>query len=277
MRLPGVAALDALRARFDKFAALVVHHEGHLKGRGRGWSGLRAAVDVEIRVERGKDDLLRLECTKSKDTKPMEPMAFQFAGVELGLKDDDGNPVTSAVLNEVDWTPAQEAKPKKAMGKNQRIALEALERLEKTGGNVTVDSWRDECKKSGIANHHRFGEAKNALEKNGAIKIDCNLVSSAGTKPGAEGRPLLYSGPSLSSPPGAVETTDSSLFRPSSLKPDIPEDVSPEEYQDAYNTAVSVFLKEGSTPQEADQKARAEIQKYIDGMKSGTPLEGALP
>ncbi|GHT78531.1 hypothetical protein FACS1894130_05280 [Spirochaetia bacterium] len=214
----GVAALDALRARFDNFAALVVHHEGHLKGRGRGWSGLRAAVDVELRAERGKDDLLRLECTKAKDTKPIEPMAFQFSTVELGLQDEDRNPVTSAVLNETDWTPAHEAYPGKPAGKNQRIALETLERLEKTGGSVTVDSWRDECKKTGIANHHRFWEAKNALEKNGIIKIDHNLVSTAGTKPGDEGRPLLYSGPSLSSPTGAVESSVSSPFRPSSPK-----------------------------------------------------------
>jgi hypothetical protein len=75
----GVAALDALRGRFDNFAVVVVHHEGHTKGRGRGWSGLRAAVDAEFRAERGKDELLRLECTKSKDTRPVDPMAFRFA------------------------------------------------------------------------------------------------------------------------------------------------------------------------------------------------------
>jgi RecA-family ATPase len=53
----GVAALDALRGRFDNFAALVVHHEGHTKGRGRGWSGLRAAVDTEFRMRDAKKSL----------------------------------------------------------------------------------------------------------------------------------------------------------------------------------------------------------------------------
>ncbi|GHT83336.1 hypothetical protein FACS1894137_04180 [Spirochaetia bacterium] len=173
----GVAALDALRARFENFAALVVHHEGHLKGRGRGWSGLRAAVDVEIRADRGKDDLLRLECTKSKDTKPIEPMAFQFFTVELGLQDEDGNPVTSAVLNEVEWTPAQEAGSKKAMGKNQTIALDILRRLENEArknrgdeGRVLISVWRDGCSDAGM-DKYRIRDSRKTLEENGLIEV----------------------------------------------------------------------------------------------------------
>jgi RecA-family ATPase len=153
----GVAALDALWGRFDNFAALVVHHEGHQKGRGRGWSGLWAAVDVEFRAERRKDDLLRLECTKSKDTRPVNPMAFQFAGVDLGITDEEGNPFTSAVLNRADWIPAPETTGNKPAGKNQTLALDILRRLEAEArknrgddGRVSLDWWRDECKPEGI-------------------------------------------------------------------------------------------------------------------------------
>jgi hypothetical protein len=130
-----VVALDALRGQFDNFAVLVVRHEGHTKGRGRRWSRLRAAVDAEFRAERGKDDLLRLECTKSKDTRPVDPMAFQFAGVDLGITDEDGNPLTSAVLNPVGCTPAPEAAGNKPAGKNQALALDILKRLETEAWN----------------------------------------------------------------------------------------------------------------------------------------------
>ncbi|MDR1250723.1 MAG: AAA family ATPase, partial [Treponema sp.] len=180
----GVAALDALRARFENFAALVVHHEGHTKGRGRGWSGLRAAVDVEFRAERGKDELLRLECTKAKDTRPVDPMAFQFISTELGITDEEGNPFTSAVLNTVGWTPDTEAATKKPAGKNQALALDILKRLEAEArenrgndGRVSLDWWRDECKPEGIV-RQRFYDVRVSLEKAGKIKVQDSFVYS---------------------------------------------------------------------------------------------------
>jgi hypothetical protein len=57
----GVAALDQIRGQFQNVACLVIHHSGQsMKDRSRGWSGLRAAVDFEFRMERGSDDFLRL-------------------------------------------------------------------------------------------------------------------------------------------------------------------------------------------------------------------------
>jgi hypothetical protein len=140
----GVAALDDLRSRFGNFAVLVVHHTGHQKDRGRGWSGLRAAVDVELRTELGNDKVLRLECTKSKDTEPIQPMAFRFATVDLGFNDREGNEVTSAVLNPIDWTPAPKADKEPATGRNQAMALEILKRLA-SAGPVTVEAWKEAC------------------------------------------------------------------------------------------------------------------------------------
>jgi hypothetical protein len=201
----GVAALDALRGRFDNFAVLVVHHEGHLKGRSRGWSGLRAAVDVEFRAERGKDELLRLECTKSKDTRPVDPMAFQFAGVDLGITDEKGNPISSAILNQIDYTPALETATAKPAGKNQALALDILKRLETEArknrgddGRVSLDWWRDECKLEGIVKQ-RFYDVRVSLEKAGKIKVQDLFVYSI--SPVTNSRscpvtvpPLLYSG-----------------------------------------------------------------------------------
>jgi hypothetical protein len=139
-------------------------------------------VDVEFRAERGKDDLLRLECTKSKDTKPVDPMAFQFAGVDVGFADEDGNPFASAVLNRIDYTSAPEAEARKPAGKNQ--ALDILKRLEAEArrnrgedGRVSLDWWRDECKPEGIV-RQRFYDVRVSLEKAGKIKVQDSFVCS---------------------------------------------------------------------------------------------------
>jgi hypothetical protein len=195
----GVAALDDLRARFGNFAALVVHHEGHTKGRGRGWSGLRAAVDAEFRAERGTDGVVRLECTKAKDIEPMTPMAFHFASVDLQINDDEGNAVTSAVLTPAVWTPAPEAGAKKPpIGKNQALALDVLKRLETEAGKepVLLDRWRDECKAEGITKQ-RFYDLRISLEKSRRVKIQDNLVLSVTASPVRNVTPyapLLYNG-----------------------------------------------------------------------------------
>jgi hypothetical protein len=213
----GVAALDALRARFENFAALVVHHEGHTKGRGRGWSGLRAAVDAEFRAERGKDDLLRLECTKSKDTRPVDPMAFQFVSTELGITDEEGNPFTSAVLNTVDWTPDTETATKKPVGKNQTLALDILKRLEAEArenrgddGWVSLTLWRDECKAAGI-DKYRMRDVKKSLEENGLIEIydDLFIKTPLGASGGGRwrGGVLLYNTPPPTATSGGGESS----------------------------------------------------------------------
>ena len=187
----GVAALDGLRARFGNFAAMVVHHCGNSqKDRGRGWSGLRAAVDMEFRAERGSDGILRLECTKAKDTEVMEPMAFQFIGVELPLRNESGEPVTSAVLNRVEWIPAPMSGKEPAIGKNQAQALDILNRLATTGP-VTVEAWREACQAEGLIKQ-RFYDAKKSLTESSRVEINNSFVQLV--RNGNTVTPLLYSG-----------------------------------------------------------------------------------
>jgi hypothetical protein len=148
---------------------------------------LRAAVDVELRAERGRDDLLRLECTKSKDTRPVEPMAFQFAGVDLGITDEEGNPFTSAVLNTVDWTPVPEAADKKPAGKNQALALDILKRLSAGNDPVAMDAWREACKAAGIE-RTALWHVIDSLKKNGLIQADGEIVRCKGVALNVENR-----------------------------------------------------------------------------------------
>jgi hypothetical protein len=284
----GVAALDALRGRFDNFAVLVVHHEGHTKGRGRGWSGLRAAVDAEFRVERGKDDLLRLECTKSKDTRPVDPMAFQFAGVDLGITDEDGNPFASAVLNTVGWTPAPEVAAKKPPGKNQALALDILKRLEAGArknrggdGRVSLDWWKEECKKAGL-DRTQFWYVKGGLEKGGIVQIKDGFVCCSGVGLGVGIRGLLYSPPNPTNAPTPVTPVGNSTFptvsNASNGQPDTPDGIGPEEYRKCYDTAYSAFTAEGLPPDEADRRTREEIRKFVaDYAPPGSGAAGSPP
>ena len=122
--------------------------------------------------------MLRLECTKAKDTGIMEPMAFQFMGVELPLLNDSGEMVTSAVLNRVEYTPPKASDKKPAMGKNQTKALEILKRLIATGP-VAVETWREKCLSEGMP-RQRFNEAKDSLSKSGKIEINNLLVTVCG-------------------------------------------------------------------------------------------------
>lgn len=87
-----------LRQRF-KCCVVIVHHSGHNMERARGSSALKAAVDAEYEV--GKDDsgTVRIRTTKMKDAELPPEMMLALKGVELpGVFDEDGKPVTSAIL-----------------------------------------------------------------------------------------------------------------------------------------------------------------------------------
>jgi len=181
----GVAAVDRLRKTWSA-SALVVHHEGWTQGRARGSTVLRAAADLELRVERGGDGLVRVEPTKVKDAGPSGPLAFSLADVDLGILDEDGRPVNSAVLTEEEYRP--ETGPKPATGKNQTLALEVLEAeiirhrenvkasgRDPAAARVSVGAWRDACAVKGM-DRRRFSEAKTALVAAGAVKLDGAFV-----------------------------------------------------------------------------------------------------
>jgi hypothetical protein len=179
----GVAALDQIRSHFQNAACLVIHHTGqNMKDRSRGWSGLRAAVDFEFKIERGSDDILRFTCTKNKEAELAEPMAFKMVGIDLGVKDEDDKPVYSAVLSEVDYIddPGQ---GKARQGKNQTMAIEALQKaiIEHTPvpgspPGIPLNLWRDRCAVI-FGSKTRFYEIKNSLLRRGRISIEGDYVS----------------------------------------------------------------------------------------------------
>jgi hypothetical protein len=179
----GVSALDQIRSHFQNVACLVIHHSGqNVKDRSRGWSGLRAAVDFEFRMERGSDDLIRLACTKNKEAELPEPMAFKMVSIDLGINDEEGKPVYSAVLSEIDYVddPGQR---KSCPGKNQTLAVELLQKtlgeytpVPGTPPGVPLALWRDKCW-AALGNKNRFYDIRDSLVRRGRIQIREEYVS----------------------------------------------------------------------------------------------------
>lgn len=74
-----------------------VHHTGLDKSRGRGTSARYASLDAQVMIE--KIDNLRcvLTCEKQKEAEPFEPMGFEMNSVDIGLMDEELNPIATLV------------------------------------------------------------------------------------------------------------------------------------------------------------------------------------
>ncbi|MEY3289269.1 MAG: hypothetical protein RLZZ419_1511 [Pseudomonadota bacterium] len=102
-------AIQALTTQFIAVGAavLLVHHTGHGdQTRARGSSAFRASLDVEIGVERTAVGL-KLKCWKSKDFEAWPDENYRTVVVETGLLDEDGEIITSLVLE-----PCEASSPK---------------------------------------------------------------------------------------------------------------------------------------------------------------------
>lgn len=101
---------------------VLVHHSGKDATRGaRGWSGLRAAADCEISVERD-GDVRTATITKLKDGDDGSRFGFSLSTVPVG-HDEDGDPVTSCVVEEAE---VSERKPKANLGEIERTIVECV-------------------------------------------------------------------------------------------------------------------------------------------------------
>lgn len=105
---------------------LLVHHSGKDATRGaRGWSGLKAAADVELEVVRA-DERRSLSVSKMKDG-PGEGIEYQFRlqSVVLGL-DPDGDEINSLVVEHSEGS-ARRTVDRGPKGAVEKLVLEQLE------------------------------------------------------------------------------------------------------------------------------------------------------
>jgi RecA/RadA recombinase len=106
---------------------LVVHHAGKDLSKGsRGWSGLKAAADVQIEVLRHDNGDREIVIEKMKDGEDGLRWGFKLETVLLGL-DDDGDDITSCVAVEADTRPPAATDDKKNVKRRGRLETHILE------------------------------------------------------------------------------------------------------------------------------------------------------
>lgn len=145
-----VIAMDDLRGRYPGSTILVVHHSGHGdKGRARGSSAFKAALDSEYQVAK-VDGVVTVTCKKMKEGAEPAPFGFAARFVKLG-EDEDGDEFGSLVLVPCD-APTKGDKP---LTTAQRRGLDALhaafERhgaIDEVNGRrgVKRENWKDAFK-----------------------------------------------------------------------------------------------------------------------------------
>lgn len=109
-------------ARISGAMVLLIHHSGKDAAKGaRGWSGLRAAADVELEVTRS-DEVRAIKVTKLKDGRDGAEHGFKLVDVILGLDEDDDT-ITSCV---VEYGSTSHGMPS---GKNEVLLLTTLHEL----------------------------------------------------------------------------------------------------------------------------------------------------
>jgi AAA domain len=158
-----IRASDAIHQAFNCLV-LIVHHCGHDERRPRGHSSLIAAVDTQIAVSRDAAGNIVAELELSKDGEIGLSFASRLRVVDIGI-DEDGDPITSCVVEAVESPVASEAgKRAKKQPKPHQAMLRALRRaIEEVGVQVTsntiprsvrvvsVDTWRRYAYQAGIS------------------------------------------------------------------------------------------------------------------------------
>ncbi|MCZ2172990.1 MAG: helicase RepA family protein [Burkholderiales bacterium] len=100
---------------------VVLHHPGKDSARGmRGWSGMRGAVDVEIELTVGADGVRAVTWKKQKDAEVPPPVGFRLRQIETGEVDEDGQAVTSCVVEPCD-APAAASRGRPTGDKQQLL------------------------------------------------------------------------------------------------------------------------------------------------------------
>ena len=192
-----IAAADSLRQRYDGCAVVLVHHTGHQeKGRMRGASALRGALDLEILVQ--KDGAhVTVDSTKQKDAGGFEPMHFSLETVPVMVA-KNGEDVTSCFLEEMEEAPASVKKDD--LTKVEAYGLESFRRAaEKSGeldalgkfAGLALENWRPEFYKGSTADkpgtkRQNFSRARDGLVGKGRLTVEDDIYRLAGALAGIE-------------------------------------------------------------------------------------------
>jgi hypothetical protein len=171
-----LAIIDqGLRAQYH-CAVLLIHHVGHVeKGRIRGPIVLAANTDTLIRIERPdpQQRLATLTIERLKDSEPAPPQGLHAAVVAIGENDENGQPITSLVMQATACVPLPAAASKAELpGSAQRQLLAAL-KAQSGVGTWTLAEMRAIGRKAGM---HK-NSARSAAE---SLAESAHLVATLG-------------------------------------------------------------------------------------------------
>lgn len=169
---------------------MYIHHSGKDAAKGaRGHSSLKAATDTEIEVRSGETNGAKVhtaEVIKQRDHEIGEQYHFSLKQVLIG-HDQDGDPVTTCVVEKSDVGAPRKSNRKATLSKTQKIALKALEiaeKREKTGDFIPLPVWRDD-----FYSHHltvtgnetdrfKWRDAWNPLVTKGSVELsECKTMA----------------------------------------------------------------------------------------------------
>ncbi|KAF0188485.1 MAG: RecA-family [Desulfobulbaceae bacterium] len=173
-----IHAIDHLKDRLQ-CAIAVIHHSGLADaGRGRGSSALRGAMDFEYNCDKSgetiEDQTLTLTNTKTKDHEAPMPKTFKPVLIDLGIVDEDLQPITSLVLEITEQAPAKT----KGLSLANRTALEALKALAVHGDDVSETAWRSECYARGIATTDKPDAKQKAFSRARTFLLSSCLIGT---------------------------------------------------------------------------------------------------
>lgn len=184
----GAYLMDAYQA-----GVMLVHHTGHGdKQRARGSSSLKGAVDAEYFVTKGDAGIVELSGLKMKDAAIPDTLYFSMRVVDLGIRDEDGEAITSVVPVPTGAPGEAVMRPpvSRSRAPAQSQILDLLRELyarnkanlsaggfDPAGARVPVDDWRDEAIARRIVNtRQNFFRLKSALLDQGAVLVDKGIA-----------------------------------------------------------------------------------------------------
>ncbi|MCA9914729.1 MAG: AAA family ATPase, partial [Anaerolineae bacterium] len=109
-------------AHYFDCAVMLVHHTNKVGVVERGSGALRGASDQMIKLT-DEDDMILVECSKSKDSKGFDAYYMKLMPVDIGMVDHEGNPVMPPVIvpsEKLDQTSDHD------LTRHQRKVLEVL-------------------------------------------------------------------------------------------------------------------------------------------------------
>ena len=187
-----IAEVDRINDEFD-CASLIVHHAGHgEKGRARGSSALKGALDAEYKISK-QDDRITMTCSKMKDEDEPDPMAFYLVPVQMG-RDEKGALISSAVLEYRGTATPESAR----LTKNEQFAVKTLREaigsletspLDLNPVQVHLDQWREAFYRRSTqpnpdSKRKAFDRARRDLQLKGWLTVDNDVYTLTPRTPG---------------------------------------------------------------------------------------------